>query len=260
MNNENVIEEINKKNEAFIRELMSKESFMMDWYNGAVIPKTHPRYYDGRIEVNIRRLFNSSYGSINFGKDEYQVNDELVNNLYNYVENNINELIKISLNQSAEMYEGVSDVIRIKYKSIYLSISGINASSEEEKNKINRIKEDIKKIIINESTLKENNGINNETIEIAIKEIAGSNDIDKNNLLSKLTKRIIEMPADVDTSIAQLMNMDNNSVAMVEPLLQGEIFNLLMAVCEKINIRIEVNHDEIGGLGYHYKFKKINQF
>ena len=126
--------------------------------------------------------------------------------------------------------------------------------------KINRIKEDIKKIIINESTLKENNGINNETIEIAIKEIAGSNDIDKNNLLSKLTKRIIEMPADVDTSIAQLMNMDNNSVAMVEPLLQGEIFNLLMAVCEKINIRIEVNHDEIGGLGYHYKFKKINQF
>ena len=39
------------------------------------------------------------------------------------------------------------------------------------------------------------------------------------------------MPANTDTSIAQLINLDNTSVAMVEPLLQWEIFNLLMAVC-----------------------------
>ena len=85
MNNENVIEEINKRNEIFIRELMSKESFMLDWYAGAVVPKNHPRYYDGRIEVNIRKVFNSSYGDISFGKDKYQVTDEVVNNLYNYI-------------------------------------------------------------------------------------------------------------------------------------------------------------------------------
>lgn len=258
MNNENVAQEIDRKNEMFIRELMSKESFMLDWYTGAVVPKTHPRYYDERIEVSLRRFFNSSYGNINFGKDEYQVNDKIVNNLYNYIENNIDKLIKISLNQSIEIYEGVSDVIRIKYKSIYLSISGINASSEEEKEDINRIKEDIKNIIINEGVLKENNEINNEQIENAIKEIVGINDIDKNNLLSKLIKKIIEMPVNTDTSIAQLMNSDNNSVAMVEPLIQGEIFNSLMKVCEKLSIKIYVNHDEIGGLGYHYKFKKIN--
>ena len=66
------------------------------------------------------------------------------------------------------------------------------------------------------------------------------------------------MPVNTDTSIAQLMNSDNNSVAMVEPLIQGEIFNSLMKVCEKLSIKIDVNHDEIGGLGYHYKFKKIN--
>ena len=165
MNNENVAQEINRKNEIFIRELMSKESFMLDWYAGAVVPKNHPRYYDGRIEVSLRRFFNSSYGNINFGKDEYQVSDKIVNNLYNYIENNIDKLIKISLKQSIEMYEGVSDVIRIKYKSIYLSISGINASSEEEKEDINRLKEDIKNIIINEGVLKENNEINNEQIE-----------------------------------------------------------------------------------------------
>ena len=109
-----------------------------------------------------------------------------------------------------------------------------------------------------DNTIKENNGINNEIIENVIKEIVGTNDIDKNILLAKLTKGIIKIPTNTETSIAQLMNLDNNSVAMVEPLLQGEIFNLLMAVCEKINIRIEVNHDEIGGLGYHYKFKKLD--
>lgn len=167
-NNENVIEDINRKNELFIRELMNKDSFMLDWYSGAVLPKHHPRYYDGRIEVNIRKSFNSSYGSINFGKDEYEVTDEVVNNLYNYIETNIDKLIKLSLNQSTEMYEGVSDSLRIKFKSVYVSISGINASTEEEKNEINKIKDDIKNIII--VNKKEVNEMDNNVMKI-VKEI-----------------------------------------------------------------------------------------
>ena len=254
MNNENVIEEINEKNEMFIRELMSKDSFMINWLEGAVLPKNHPNYYNGRIDVDIKNLC----GNINFEKNEYQITEELVHKLYNYIEANINELIKISLNQNAEMYAGVVETLSIKYKSIFINISELNASSEEEKELIRNVKNNIKTIILENSKLKENNDINNESIEMAIKEIAGSNDIDKNNILSKLIKRIIEMPADTDTSIAELMNLDNNSVAMVEPLIQGEIFNSLMKVCEKLNIKIEVNHDEIGGLGYHYKFKKID--
>ena len=254
MDNENIAKEIDRKNEIFIRELMSKDSFMINWFEGAVLPKSHPNYYNGRIDVDIINL----NGNINFEKNEYQITEELIHKLYNYIESNINELIKISLNQNAEMYAGVAETLSIKYKSIFVNISELNASSEEEKNIIRNVKNNIKAIILENSKLKEDNDIKNESIEIAIKEIAGSNDIDKSNLLSKLIKKIIEMPANIDTSIAQLMNLDNNSVAMVEPLLQGEIFNSLMAVCEKINLKIEVNHDEIGGLGYHYKFKKIN--
>ncbi len=82
--------------------------------------------------------------------------------------------------------------------------------------------------------------------------------INKNDLLSNLVKKIIDMPINIETSIAQLMNLDNNSVAMIEPLLQGEIYNSLMSLCNELNIKIEENNDEIGGLGYHYKFKKIN--
>lgn len=259
MNNENVAQEIDRKNEIFIRELMSKESFMLDWYAGAVVPKNHPRYYDGRIEVSIRKVFNSSYGDISFGKDKYQVTDEVVNNLYNYIEMNIDKLIKISLNQSTEMYEGVSDSLRIKYKSIYISISGINASSEEEKNEIYKIKEDIKNIIsINEVTNNDSNEnkISDEQIEKTITEIAGTDDIHKNSLLSTLTKKIIALPLNEETTIAKLMQLNDN--VAIDPLTQGEIFNLLKSVCEKLNIAIEVNHDGFGGLGYHYKFKKVD--
>lgn len=258
MNNENIIQEIDRKNARFISDLMNKNCFMIDWYKGAVIPKTHPKYYDGRINIEIRKIYNNSFGNINFEKDEYQVSDDIVNELYNYIEQNIEKLIKLALNQTTEMYEGVSDSLSIKFKSVYISLSELNTMSDEEKNIINNIKKDIKEIILNGSLLKENNEINNEVIELAVKDIAGTSDIDKNNLLSKLVKRIVDMPVNTETTIAQLMNLDNNSVAMIEPLLQGEIFNSLMSVCEKLNIKIEVNHDEIGGLGYYYKLRKTN--
>ena len=160
-NNENIIDEINKNNEWFIRELMNKGSFMLDWIDGAVLPKDHPHYYDGRIDVSIRKVFNSSYGNISFDKDEYQISDELVSNLYNYIETNIDKLIKLSLNQSADMYEGVVKRLSIKYKSIYIDVREINASSEEEKNAIKNIKNDIKNIVLSNSKLKDDNSINN---------------------------------------------------------------------------------------------------
>lgn len=169
--NNSMIEDVNQKNEIFIRELMNKDSFMLDWYAGAILPKHHPRYYEGRIEVIIRNAFNSSYGTINFGKDEYQISDDLVKNLYNYIESNIDKLIKIALNQSTEMYEcGTRDVLRIKFKSLYISISGRNASSEEEKNEIYKIKEEIKNIICvnkKETDNMEANDVNNITFEKA---------------------------------------------------------------------------------------------
>ena len=258
MNNEKVIQEIDRKNAIFIRDIMNKNCFMIEWYEGAVIPITHPRYYEGRIEVSIRKAFNNSYGNISFGKDKYQVSNEVVDKLYNYVETNIHKLIQISLNQNTEMYDGVSDNLFIKFKSIYVSLSGLNTTSEDEKNIINNIKNDIKNIILNGSKLKENNGINDEKLELIIKETVGSEDIDKNNLLIKLTKKIIDLPINNEITIAQLMMLKNEEVAMIDPLTQGEIFNLLMKVCEKLNIKIEINHDEFGGLGYHYKFKKIN--
>ena len=151
------IEEIDKKNAIFIEELMDKDSFMLDWYAGPVLPKQHPRYYDGRIEVNIRYAFNSSYGNINVGKDKYKVTDEVISNLYNYIEINIDKLIKIALNQNTGMYVGERDSLRIKFKAIYISISRINVSSEEEKNEICKMEDEIKNLICSNMLMDNNN-------------------------------------------------------------------------------------------------------
>ena len=230
---------------------MDKDSFMIDWFEGAVLPKNHPDYYNGRIDVDIK---NSS-GIISFNSDKYHITEELVYKLYTFVESNIDKLIKIALNQNTEMYAGVEERLAIKYKSIYINISEINASTEEEKSIIKNIKNNIKNIILSSSSLEEKNEINSETIELVVKEIAGITDTDKINLLSKLVKKIIELPANTETTIAELMQLNQ---VMVNPLTQGEIFNLLMEICKKLNIDIEINNDEFGGLGYHYKFKKIS--
>ena len=284
-NDNNVIEDINQKNETFIRELMNRDSFMLDWYAGAVVPKHHPRYYDGRIEVNIRRAFNSSYGNINFGKDEYQVSDELVNNLYNYIETNLDKLIKISLNQSTEMYEGGRDVLRIKFKSIYISISGINASSEEEKNEIYKIKEEIKNIIcvnkmVNENVVNEQkklvpNSLNdfisfdedgyvfaNQKLPTDLENDYNAfinnyySSVD-NKVVNTIINKINELPFDIETTIAQLIDY-KSEVAFVSPMTQGIIRNAVLNKCEANGIKLEENRNEIGGLPYFVKFKKVN--
>jgi len=151
MNNEKSIEgleELNELNETFISDLTSKESFVISWHAGAVLPVFHPEYYNGRIDVEIRKISNNSYGNINFEKDEYQVSDDIVNKLYNYVENNIQKLIELALSQTTEMYVGRFDNLLIKFKSIYISLSELNTTSDEEKIEIAKIKEDFKKIML----------------------------------------------------------------------------------------------------------------
>ncbi len=283
--------EIDRKNAIFISDLMNKDCFMMDWYEGAVIPKTHPRYYDGRIEVNIRKAFNNSFGNINFGKDKYKVTDEMVDNLYNYIEINIDKLIKIALNQSTKMYEGGSDNLFIKFKSIYISISEINASSEEEKNEIYKIKEEIKNLICS-NKLTNNNVDNmeaskmNEQKNLVPNSLNGfisfdedgyafanqklpselENDYnnfinnyylnDNNKVVNNIVSKISVLPYNTETSIAELIDYKPD-VAFVSPLTQGIIKNAVLKKCEVKGIKIEENRDEIGGLAYFVKFKKI---
>lgn len=79
---------------------------------------------------------------------------------------------------------------------------------------------------------------------------------DKEKILSILIQKIEELPYNIETTLAQLINY-NPQEEFVEPLAQGEMYNKLMEYCKQRNIGIS-RSDEITGLAYYYKFKKIN--
>ena len=142
-----IIEDINNKNQEFINNLVNKDAFMFDWHEGAVLPLNHPHYYDGRVSVTLKQNHDGVNGNINIGTDEYPVTDDIVNKLYDYIEANIEKMIKLSLNQTSNNYFGVTDNMMIKYKTVFITISGPNASTDEERKTIDSIKEDIKQIL-----------------------------------------------------------------------------------------------------------------
>lgn len=77
------------------------------------------------------------------------------------------------------------------------------------------------------------------------------------NYINELVEKIKMLSEDKITTIAELTGY-NPEKNFVNPLKQGEIFNELKNECKNKGINIEIIRDEIGGLAFYYKFKKIN--
>ena len=133
---------------------------------------------------------------------------------------NINKLIKLSLNQSTEMYEGISDSLSIKYKSIYILISEVNATSEEERSEISKIKADIKNIIcVNKLTnnYSSEDEISDEKIETIVNNLVETDNMDKNmRFVSELYADISER--DIKTFAKVQQKLLNKLYVMKEEL------------------------------------------
>lgn len=68
--------------------------------------------------------------------------------------------------------------------------------------------------------------------------------------------KIKELPFNEETTLATILNYDPTNKS-VSPNTQGIFFVCITEICKKSNIFLEVNDNELGGLGYYYKFKKI---
>lgn len=79
------------------------------------------------------------------------------------------------------------------------------------------------------------------------------NSININEILNKIK----ELPFNTETTIAELINY-NPEENFVDPLEQGKIFNEINKFFREKNIYLEKNRDELGGLAFYYKFKKIS--
>lgn len=89
-------------------------------------------------------------------------------------------------------------------------------------------------------------------------EIIDNNDIHLNTSLYNIIKKIIDLPSETTTTIADLINYNSNET-FVEPLMQGQIRRLVKEICKKLNIELEENRDSFGGLAYYVQFKKVNK-
>ena len=83
-----------------------------------------------------------------------------------------------------------------------------------------------------------------------------NNNTDNEKVL-EIIEKIKVLPFNVETTIAELIDYDPEK-NFIDPLTQGQIFNMVDEICRKEKIYIEENNDEIGGLAFYYKFKKVN--
>lgn len=76
------------------------------------------------------------------------------------------------------------------------------------------------------------------------------------NNINEILNKIKEMDYNKETCIAELINY-NPEVDFVEPMDQMAILRQVCALAEENNICIEKNMEEIGGLGFFVKLKKV---
>lgn len=99
-------------------------------------------------------------------------------------------------------------------------------------------------------------------LKIIIKDIVDNDThIDNNNkqyfneIIFEIMKKIIDLPCERETTIAELINY-NPENEFVEPLMQGQISYFVEEICNKINVNYIDTDDSIGGLAFYVKFKK----
>jgi hypothetical protein len=73
---------------------------------------------------------------------------------------------------------------------------------------------------------------------------------------AKLIGKFKEFPINTETTIANLLGMDEVSISDIDPLTQGKVFNKFEEECKKNNLVLARIDDSIGGLAYNYKFKR----
>lgn len=142
----------------FISNIFNKGRFILQINTGAVLPLNHPRYYEGRVTILLKKRYNHIYKSIvEIERNKYFVDEDTFNKIEKYVRDNFNTLLKIVQNQNKETYYGGDETINIKIDSMYIKLSIPNASNEIERAFLRKFKTTIIKMLSNENNIVNSN-------------------------------------------------------------------------------------------------------
>ena len=108
--------------ENLIDSLYDKEGFILEIFSGAVLPITHPNYYDNRLSIRLVQSADVNITTAEIEKDTYKVSKEKIETIKKYLSENFDRLIEIALKQGTEMYVGGETSLIIKIKSVHIMI------------------------------------------------------------------------------------------------------------------------------------------
>ena len=97
---------------------------------------------------------------------------------------------------------------------------------------------------------------------ISIKKIVNQivEDEDKGliDVIFDITSKINNLPSKTKTNIAKLIDYKPEE-SFINPLRQGKIARYVSLVCKEININLEQNKNNIGGLAYFNEFEILKE-
>lgn len=151
--------------EQYIQCIFNNDSFLIEINKGVVLPIHHPDYYKDRITIKIIRNFNEYFHLIEIGKNKYEINSNIINNIEKIISENFDRFINIAREQNNSSFViGGTYSWTIKCGSITLKIN-YDSLNDSDKQFLNSLYDNIKKEI------EENKNNESEyTVENAIKD------------------------------------------------------------------------------------------
>ena len=161
---QNSNETINKSEYFYMKEVYDKycklynADFFIEIKKGLILPKEHPNYHNGRINIEI---YDENVYSIQIEGKTYQLNSNTFNEIKKVIEKNIEKLIyysKIETKQflSENSYEGgVPTSIFVKYGQLMINLNG--QVFGEIDSLCSSIRDEIILLIINNNSITNNN-------------------------------------------------------------------------------------------------------
>lgn len=154
--NSNEMINVEKREYEYIKQIsdnylkLLKCDFLLKIKKGLIVPKEHPNYYNGRVDIEI---YNENSYSIQIEGKSYSIDSILFSEIKNTIENYVEKLIYFSKLETQQYlmenaYEGGSpSSITLKYGQLIINLNG--QVFGEISDLCNEIKDKIVNIILN---------------------------------------------------------------------------------------------------------------
>ena len=135
--------------EKYNKHVFNPDSFILEIYEGAVIPMHHPHYYKDRKNIELYKCYRDIHSTVEIEKSTYFISYDTFNKVEKFVRDNFDTLVEIAKREKLEHIEGVDDRIIVKVDAILIIIDVYNTTNKEDFNYLTLFKKQIIDMLTN---------------------------------------------------------------------------------------------------------------